>query len=164
LPNLGLEISRDASRKAVKVHPLQINTMTNIYIPNTYLHTPTGLFLHHMQKTHCGRENPTIIFAVSQVSKIAGLLLFWTAATTTYSSMRETRSFIPYKVQQHTHAYYIYTHTLCLSFSPEFQFQKPAWVVLIVTPEYQSHNILICYGMKSEVCWRPSFFSFAHIL
>jgi hypothetical protein len=29
-----------------------------------------------MQKTHCGRESPTIIFGVSQVSKIPGLLLF----------------------------------------------------------------------------------------
>jgi len=28
LPSFGLEISRDASRKAVKVHPLQINTRT----------------------------------------------------------------------------------------------------------------------------------------
>jgi hypothetical protein len=50
-----------------------------------------------------------------------------------------------------THMYTIHTHThththslsLCLSFSPEFQFQMPAWVVLIVTPEYQSHNMLI---------------------
>jgi len=119
LPSFGLEISTDASRKAVKVHPLQINTGTNIYIPNTYLHTPTGLFLHHMQKPTVA-ENPTIIFAVFQVSKIPGLLLLWTAATT-YSSMRQGHSFLVthmYTIHTHTH-----THTLSF-FLPRVSFPK----------------------------------------
>jgi hypothetical protein len=216
----GLEISRDASRKAIKVHPLQINTRTNFYLKYIYIYIyiyiyPTLTYTLLLGSSYITCKNPLWqrepnnyfwCFSSLQNTRLAAVL-FWTAATTLLKYERQGHSF-PTRYNN-THMYTIHTHTLCLSFSPEFQFQKPAWVVLIVTPEYQSHNMLIytctaslieylsddwfpvnmfssssyvsfwmfrstcgwvfssmmCdYGMKSEVCWRPSFFNFAHIL
>ncbi len=100
-----------------------------IYIPNTYLHTPTGLFLHHMQKPTVA-ENPTIIFAVSQVSQNTRLAAALDCRNKVLKYERQGHSFHTRYNNTHTHTLYIYiyrhahTHTLCLSFSPRVSVPK----------------------------------------
>jgi hypothetical protein len=85
-----------------------------IYIPNTYLHTPTGLFLHHMQKPTVAERAQQLFLVFLKSPKYQACCCFVLDCRNNFTQVWETRSFIPYKVQQHTHVYYTHTHTLSL--------------------------------------------------
>jgi hypothetical protein len=118
LPSFSLEISTDASRKAVKVRLLQIHTRTYVYTQHLLTHSYWPLLTSHA-RTHYGREpnNCFCCFSSLQNTRLAAALDCRNKVLK-YEREREGHSF-PTRYNNTQHIYYIYTHTHSVSLSPQ---------------------------------------------